>query len=122
MSSRLMTVGLWLMSIGLLVVFLAGFPAIVSLGLALAGAGFGLVVTLAQRDAIGSASIAYRGLVVLTWVAGVRVSQVIGPPTASLMTGLVGPRSSFLLIAGIAAVAAVSWRPLRRWLKRVAYG
>ncbi len=121
-SSRLMTVGLWLMSIGLMVVFSAGFAAMVSVGLALAGAGFGLVVTLAQRDAIASASITYRGLVVLTWVAGVRVSQVIGPPTASLMTGLVGPRSSFLLIAAIAAVAAVAWRPLRGWLKQMVYG
>lgn len=121
-SSRLMTVGLWLMAVGLLVVFLARFAAMVSLGLAVAGAGFGLVVTLAQRDAISSASISYRGLVVLTWVAGVRVSQVIGPPTASLMTGLIGPRSSFLMIAAIAAVAAVSWRPLRGWLKGVVYG
>ncbi len=122
MSSRMMTIGLWLMAIGLLVVFLAAFPVIVSLGLALAGAGFGLVVTLAQRDAIASASITYRGLVVLTWVAGVRVSQVIGPPAASLVTGLIGPRSSFLIIAAIVASAAVTWRPLRRWLKRVVYG
>ena len=122
MSSRMMTIGLWLMAIGLLVVFLAAFPVIVSLGLALAGAGFGLVVTLAQRDAIASASITYRGLVVLTWVAGVRVSQVIGPPAASLVTGLIGPRSSFLIIAAIVASAAVAWRPLRRWLKRVVYG
>lgn len=121
-SSRLMTVGLWMMSIGLLVVFLATFPAMVSVGLALAGAGFGLVVTLAQRDAIASSSIAYRGLVVLTWVAGVRVSQVIGPPTASLVTGLIGPRSSFLIVAAIAASAAVAWRPLRGLLKRVVYG
>ena len=120
-SSRLMTGGLWLMAIGLLVVFLAGFPAMVSLGLALAGAGFGLVVTLAQRDAIASASMAYRGLVVLTWVAGVRVSQVIGPPVASLVTGLIGPRSSFLIIGAIAAVAALTWRPLRGWLRGVVY-
>ncbi|MCQ3805243.1 MAG: MFS transporter [bacterium] len=121
-SSRVMTAGLWLMCIGLLVVYLARFPAMVSLGLALAGAGFGLVVTLAQRDAIASASITYRGLVVLTWVAGVRVSQVIGPPMASLMTGLIGPRSAFLMIAAIAALAAVSWRPVRGWLKRMVYG
>ncbi|MCE2527206.1 MAG: MFS transporter [Actinomycetia bacterium] len=121
-SSRVMTAGLWLMCIGLLVVYLARFPAMVSLGLALAGAGFGLVVTLAQRDAIASASITYRGLVVLTWVAGVRVSQVVGPPTASLMTGLIGPRSAFLMIAAIAALAAVSWRPVRGWLKRMVYG
>lgn len=121
-SGQVMTAGLWLMALGLMVVFLARFPAIVSVGLALAGAGFGLVVTLAQRDAIASSSIAYRGLVVLTWVAGVRVSQVVAPPTASLVTGLIGPRSSFLMLAVIAAVAAVAWRPFRGWLRRMVYG
>lgn len=120
-SSRAMTLGLWLMAIGLFTVFSAAFPAMVSVGLALAGAGFGLVVTLAQRDAISSASITYRGLVVLTWVAGVRVSQVLGPPTASLLTGVIGPRSAFLAIGVLAALAALLWRPLRGRLKKFAY-
>ncbi len=72
-----MSVGIWLMSIGLALVFLAGIPAVVALGLAVSGAGFGLVFTLAQREAIASVSLAYRGLVVLTWVTGVRVAQMI---------------------------------------------
>ena len=120
-SGRVLSAGIWLMSIGLFTVLAAGFPLMVSVGLALAGAGFGLVITLAQRDAIASCSPAFRGVVVLTWVAGVRVAQVIGPPFASFVTGVVGPRSSFLMTACMAALAALVWRPLRRRLRKIFY-
>ena len=121
MSGRVMSVGIWLMAIGLAVVFAAGSPVVVALGLAVSGAGFGLVYTLAQRDAITSVSLAYRGVVFLTLVTGVRVAQMLGPPTSSLLTDVVGPRSSFLACAVITAVAALTWRPLRRWARNLAY-
>ncbi len=120
-SGRVMSVGIWLMSIGLALVFAAGSPAVVAAGLGASGAGFGLVYTLAQRDAIASVSLAYRGLVFLTLVTGVRIAQMVGPPAASLVTDVVGPRSSFLITALITALAAVTWRPLRRWLRRLVY-
>ena len=120
-SGRVLSTGIWLMSIGLFTVLVAGFPVMVSGGLALAGAGFGLVITLAQRDAIASCSAAYRGVVMLTWVAGVRVAQVIAPPLASFVTGVVGPRSMFLITTVVTALAALAWRPVRRRLRRMAY-
>ncbi|MDE0230947.1 MAG: MFS transporter [bacterium] len=120
-SGRVLSTGIWLMSVGLFTVLMAGFPLMVSAGLALAGAGFGLVITLAQRDAIASCSPAYRGVVMLTWVAGVRVAQVIAPPFASFVTGVVGPRSMFLMAAVLTAVAALAWRPLRSRLRGAFY-
>ena len=120
-SGRVLSAGIWLMSIGLFTVLVAGFPLMISVGLALAGGGFGLVITLAQRDAIASCSLAFRGVVVLTWVAGVRVAQVIGPPFASFVTGVVGPRSSFLITAALTALAALTWRPFRRRLRKIFY-
>ena len=120
-SGRVLSAGIWLMSIGLFTVLGAGFPLMVSAGLALTGAGYGLVITLAQRDTIASSSPAYRGVVVLTWVAGARVAQVIAPPMASFVTGVVGPRSMFLITAVMTALAALVWRPLRRVLRGVIY-
>lgn len=120
-SGRVLSAGIWLMSAGLFTVLVAGFPIMVSAGLAFAGAGFGLVITLAQRDAIASSSAAYRGVVVLTWVAGVRVAQVIAPPFASFVTGVVGPRSMFLITAVMTVLAALTWRPLRRRIRSAFY-
>lgn len=120
-SGRVLSAGIWLMSVGLFTVLVAGFPLMVSAGLALAGMGFGLVITLAQRDAIASCSPAYRGVVMLTWVAGVRVAQVIAPPFASLVTGVVGPRSMFLMTAAMTTLAALAWRPLRSRLTGAFY-
>ncbi|MDE0188505.1 MAG: hypothetical protein OXN80_05345, partial [bacterium] len=62
-----------------------------------------------------------RGVVMLTWVAGVRVAQVIAPPFASFVTGVVGPRSMFFLATVLTAVAAIAWRPLRRRLRGAFY-
>ncbi len=120
-SGRVMSTGIWLMSAGLAAVFVAGSPAWVALGLAVSGAGFGLVYTLAQRDAIASVSLAYRGVVFLTLVTGVRVAQMFGPPASSLVTDVVSPRFSFLATAVITALAAVTWRPIRRWARKLAY-
>lgn len=120
-SGRVLSAGIWLMSIGMFTVLVAGFPFMASGGLALAGAGFGLVITLVQREAIAACSAAYRGVVMLTWVAGVRVAQVIAPPFASFLTGVVGPRSMFLLTAVMTAVAALVWRPVRRRLRGAFY-
>lgn len=120
-SGRVLSAGIWLMSIGMFTVLMAGFPFMVSGGLALAGAGFGLVITLVQREALASCSAAYRGVVMLTWVAGVRVAQVIAPPFASFVTGVVGPRSMFLLATVMTACAALAWRPLRRRLRGAFY-
>lgn len=120
-SGRVLSAGIWLMSIGMFTVLMAGFPFMVSGGLALAGAGFGLVITLVQREALASCSAAYRGVVMLTWVAGVRVAQVIAPPFASFVTGVVGPRSMFLLTTVMTACAALAWRPLRRRLRGAFY-
>ena len=120
-SGRVLSAGIWLMSIGMFTVLMAGFPFMVSGGLALAGEGFGLVITLVQREALASCSAAYRGVVMLTWVAGVRVAQVIAPPFASFVTGVVGPRSMFLLATVMTACAALAWRPLRRRLRGAFY-
>ena len=120
-SGRVLSVGIWLMSIGMFTVLVADFPLIVSGGLMLTGAGVGLVITLAQREAIGTCSPAFRGVVVLTWVAGMRAAQVVGPPFASFVTGVVGPRSMFLLAAVMTALAALAWRPLRRRLRGAFY-
>lgn len=121
MSGRMMSVGIWLMSVGLALVFVSGSLMLVALGMALSGAGFGLVYTLAQRDAIASVSLAYRGLVFLTLVTGVRIAQTVGPPAASLVTDVIGPRSAFLIAASITALAAMSWRSLRRWIEKLVY-
>ena len=120
-SGRVLSAGVWLMSIGLFTVLIAGFPAMISVGLALAGAGFGLVITLAQRQAIATCSPAYRGVVVLTWVAGVRLGQVAGPPAVSFAAGVIGPRSAFLITFVITTLAAVGWRPVRRRLRSAFY-
>ncbi len=121
MSGRSMSVGIWLMAIGLAVGFVGGSPGSVALGLAVSGAGFGLVYTLAQREAIASVSLAYRGLVFLTLVTGIRIAQMVGPPAASLVTDVMGPRSSLLITALITALAAVTWRPLRRRVNKSVY-
>ena len=120
-SGRVLSLGIWLMAGGLFTVLIAQFPAMISVGLAFTGAGFGLVITLAQRDAIASCSPAYRGVVVLSWVAGVRIAQVVGPPSVSFVSGVVGPRSAFLFAVVMTTVAALVWKPLRRWLRGMVY-
>ena len=120
-SLSVVRVAIGMMSVGQFVVLLAGFPAMVAVGLAITGAGFGLVLTVAQKDALSSCSPAYRGLIVLTWVAGVRVAQVAGPPVGSFVTDVVGVRSAFVIAVTLTALAAILWGPLRRWLRRVVY-
>ncbi len=120
-SGRVLSIGIWLMSLGLFTVLVAQFPAMISIGLAFTGAGFGLLITLAQRDAISLCSPAYRGVVVLSWVAGVRIAQVVGPPAVSFVTGAIGPRSAFLLTVVMTTLAALTWRPLRKWLRSLVY-
>jgi MFS family permease len=120
-SQSVVRVAVGLMSVGQFIILLAGFPAMVSVGLAITGAGFGLVLTVAQKDALSSCSPAYRGLIVLTWVAGVRIAQVVGPPVGSYVTATVGIRSAFVITMTLTAVAAIAWGPLRRWLQRMVY-
>ena len=89
--------------------------------LAVVRAFSGRMYTLAQREAIASVSLAYRGLVFLTLVTGIRIAQMVGPPAASLVTDVMGPRSSLLITAVITALAAVTWRPLRRRVNKSVY-
>ncbi len=113
-GDRLVGTGFVLTAIGMAVAALAPGPWAVALGLGLTGVGFGLFVPLAQDRAATVGGNLFRGLTVLTWVTIVRSAQVVGPPTASFFNQAIGARPTFGIAAAVMAVAAVTWRRVRR--------
>lgn len=114
-GTRLVGVALMAMAAGAAITAVAPTWWFVSIGLGLAGAGFGLFIPLAQDRAASVGGGVYRGLTVLTWVTFVRVAQVFGPPAGSSMSETLGPRTTFGLAAAGMGLAALVWKPLRRW-------
>lgn len=117
-GSSLVGAALTLMAIGAGVTAVAPDWWFVSLGLGIAGIGFGMFVPLAQEHVADVGGTAYRGLTVLTWVTVVRVAQVVGPPAGSTMSETIGPRVTFGLAAAGMGIAALTWRPIREWATR----
>ena len=113
------TIGFGLMAVGTAVVAVAPQVWLVPTGLAVAGVGFGLFVPLAQSYAATAAGPIYRGVTVLTWVTVVRIAQVVGPPGGSMIADNVGTRVGFAAASVAMVVLAVTWRPVRRLLKRL---
>lgn len=107
------TAGFGLMSLGTLIVALAPDVWVVTVGLGVAGVGFGLFTPLAQEYGTRAAGAAYRGVTVLTWVTIVRVGQVIGPPAGSFFADGAGARFTFAVATVGMALMALVWRPLR---------
>jgi ACDE family multidrug resistance protein len=114
-GSTIVALALSLMAIGAAVTAVAPAWWFVSIGLGLSGIGFGLFVPLAQDRAATMGGALYRGLTVLTWVTFVRIAQVIGPPAGSTMAESVGSRVTFGIAAAGMGLAALAWRPVRRW-------
>lgn len=108
-----MTGAFALMSLGTTIATLAPGAWAVGLGLTVTGVGFGLYVPNAQTFASEAGGDVYRGLTILTWVTVVRIAQVIGPPTGSLIADGPGPRVAFGLAAVGMAALAVAWVPAR---------
>lgn len=117
-GARLVGAAFTLMSLGMLSVALAPEWWFVSLGLGIAGAGFGLYTPQAQERAASMGGAAYRGLTVLTWVTSVRFAQVIGPPLGSWVGESLGPRPTFLIAGAVMLAAAMLWLPVRRLAAR----
>ncbi|MGH8916074.1 MAG: MFS transporter [Acidimicrobiia bacterium] len=116
-GSRLVGAAFSMIGLGMAVTGLARHWAVVPVGLALAGFGFGLFVPQVQDRAATLGGPVYRGLTVLTWVTFVRLAQVIGPPTGSWSAESLGPRATFGIAALVMILAAVLWRPIRRRAK-----
>lgn len=114
-GSTIVALALSLMAIGAAVTAVAPAWWFVSIGLGLSGIGFGLFVPLAQDRAATMGGALYRGLTVLTWVTFVRIAQVIGPPAGSTMAESLGSRVTFGIAAAGMGLAALAWRPVRRW-------
>ncbi len=114
-GSTIVALALSLMAIGAAVTAVAPAWWFVSIGLGLSGVGFGLFVPLAQDRAATMGGALYRGLTVLTWVTFVRIAQVIGPPAGSSMAEALGARVTFGIAAAGMGLAALAWRPVRRW-------
>lgn len=114
-GSTIVGLALSLMAIGAGVTAIAPAWWFVSIGLGLSGVGFGLFVPLAQDRAATVGGTLYRGLTVLTWVTFVRIAQVIGPPAGSSMSEALGSRVTFGIAAAGMGLAALTWRPVRRW-------
>jgi MFS family permease len=114
-GSTIVAIALSLMAIGAAVTAVAPAWWFVSIGLGLSGIGFGLFVPLAQDRAATVGGALYRGLTVLTWVTFVRIAQVIGPPAGSTMAESLGSRVTFGIAAAGMGLAALAWRPVRRW-------
>lgn len=117
-TASVFTAGYAAMTLALSAALLAGNVTMVGVALAAVGFGFGLVVPLVQQFATDAATVAYRGIVVLTWVTVVRVAQSIGPPLSSALTDSVAPRAAFVVAAIATGAVAVGWRPLRVALNR----
>lgn len=112
-ASSLVGMAFVLMSIGMLVVAAAPEWWFVSVGLAIAGLGFGLFVPQAQERSATWGGAVYRGLTVLTWVTFIRVAQVIGPPLGSWSAESLGPRGTFVVASVVMMLAAGIWLPVR---------
>ncbi len=103
-----------LMAAGTAAAALAPSAWLVAAGLAIAGAGNGLYIPLAQEYSARVGGALYRGVTVLTWVTVVRISQVAGPPGGSYLADSVGPRMTFWAASLGTVVLAFAWRPLQR--------
>jgi len=117
-GSRLVGISFALMGLGMAVTAIAPQWGVVPVGLAIAGFGFGLFVPQAQDRAATLGGPIYRGLTVLTWVTFVRFAQVIGPPSGSWSAESLGPRITLGVAALVMILAAVTWKPIRRFAKR----
>lgn len=117
-GSRLVGWSLAAMALGAAITAAAPGWWAVSVGLGVAGIGFGVFIPLAQDRAASVSGDLYRGLTVLTWVTFVRVAQVVGPPMGSSMAERLGSRVTFGLAAAGMAAAAALWSPVRRWATR----
>jgi len=117
-ATTIITAAFALMALGSTVTATAPAVWTVGLGLAIAGVGFGLFVPLAQDYAARAGTAAYRGVTVLTWVTVVRIGQVTGPPTSSLLADSAGPRATFAGAAIAMTLLAILWRPLRERANR----
>jgi ACDE family multidrug resistance protein len=113
-ARRLLTAGFWLMATGSALAGLAPEAWVVGCGLLIAGLGFGAFVPQVQSYAAAVGGARYRGVTVLMWVTVVRISQVLGPPTGSLVYDHSGPTVPFTIAAAVLALMAVTWIPLRR--------
>ncbi len=107
-----------LMALGMLITAMAPEWWVVTLGLTVAGVGFGLFVPQAQDRSATVGGTLYRGLTVLTWVTFVRIGQVIGPPAGSWSSETLGPRLTFGVTAVVMIAASLSWMPIRRRLTK----
>ncbi|MDH3397595.1 MAG: MFS transporter [Acidimicrobiia bacterium] len=110
---RAVTLGFFMMALGLTLISTTSSVAQTALGLVVAGSGFGTFMSLGQVFAAGAASAAYRGLAVSMLVATIRLAQTVGPPAASLATDRISSRSAFIGTAALVALLALTWRPVR---------
>ncbi len=112
----LVTLAFMSMALGAGFAALAPTALVVGLGLAIAGIGFGAFIPQAQSYAASVGGVRYRGLTVLLWVSAIRVAQMTGPPTGSIVYDAIGPTVPFGVAAVVVGLIALCWIPLRRVL------
>jgi ACDE family multidrug resistance protein len=117
-SARGITLGLLALGIGMGVAAAAAGPAMVAGGLALAGVGFGLFVTLAQTYVSSVGTGEQRGLAAGVWLSINRLAQAAAPPLGTAMSHRTGARAVLFAGSGAVVVAGATWRWLRAELNR----
>ncbi|MCB2223514.1 MAG: MFS transporter [Actinobacteria bacterium] len=116
--SRVLPVAFGLIVTGFVLV--GSSPALwqVALGLAVIGSGTGSIFPLLQTYAASAVPAEYRGASVGMWVTANRLGQFSGPTAATAIAASVGDRETYFGAAGIMAVVAMVWVPMRRWAQR----
>ncbi len=88
----------------LVLVAVAGTLSWLVVGLLGFGLGEGLMVPTLQEVATGAAPASSRGTIVATFVSSARLGQTLGPIGAAASLHALGPATTFVLGAGLAAV------------------
>jgi MFS family permease len=116
---RVMSTAFGMMVVGFLIVGMAPSLWVLPLGLVVLGLASGSIFPLLQDYSASAGPGRYRGMLVGTWVSANRVGQFVGPSSGTAVANAIGYRQSYFAGAGLMALIAITWRPLRATARRI---
>jgi MFS family permease len=119
---QILTTAFGFMTVGFLVIAASPSLWVLPLGLIVLGLGSGSIFPLLQDYSASAGPAQYRGMLVGTWVSANRVGQFVGPSSGTAFAEAIGDRRAYLAGAGLMALIAITWRPLRVLGKRLSHG
>lgn len=116
---RVLSSAFVMMVVGFVIVGVAPSLWVLAAGLVVLGLASGSIFPLLQDYSASAGPAHYRGMLVGTWVSANRVGQFVGPAGGTALAAAIGYRESYFVGAGLMALIAVGWMPLRLLARRL---